>query len=162
VRPSVSLAATTATGSAARRAAAATTPRGPPPRGPRSRRWRRPRAPRPASRPRSRSPTRNGRTGSAGPCPHLGGPELHLPLEQHALEGEREPVPVDSRPLDVRGALGFGELPREDRVLVVQGLVPARTQDRLAQPLQAEDEQERADDDPQPAERDHRQGGSER
>jgi hypothetical protein len=44
----------------------------------------------------------------------------------------------------------------------VKRLVAARAQDRLAQPLQAEDEQERADDEPQRAERDHREGGSER
>ena len=71
------------------------------------------------------------------------------PLQQHAFEREDEAVPVDARALDVRRTLGFGKLPREDRVLVVECLVAARAQDRLPQPLQAEDEQQRADDEPQ-------------
>ena len=64
------------------------------------------------------------------------------PFEQHALEGDRERVPVETGAL-AGAACGLGALLREDRLLVVQGLVPARAQDRLAQPLQAEDEQER-------------------
>ena len=75
-------------------------------------------------------------------------------LEQHALERKREAVPVEAGALDLRGAARFGELLREERVLVVQRLVAAGAQDRLAQPLQAEDEQERADDEPQRLQRD--------
>ena len=79
------------------------------------------------------------------------------PLEQHALEGEREAVPVDPGALDVRRAACLRELAREDRVLVVQRLVARRAQDRLPQPLQAEDEQQRADHEPQRVDRDRRQ-----
>ena len=75
------------------------------------------------------------------------------PLEQHALEREDEAVPVEAGPLDVRGALRVGELAREDRVLVVQRLEAARTEDRLPQPLQPEDEEQSADDEPQRVER---------
>ena len=65
--------------------------------------------------------------------------ERHLePLEEHALERQREAVRVDA----VAYASGLRsrlvELLSEDRVLVVQRLVPARAQDRLAQPLQPE------------------------
>ena len=62
-----------------------------------------------------------------------------------------------------RGAArGLAQLPREDRVLVVQRLVAARAQDRLAQPLQSEHEQERADDEPKRVQRHERQSRPER
>ena len=53
--------------------------------------------------------------------------------------------PYQSRPaaLLARGSGRVLELAGEDRVLVVQRLVAARTQDRLPQPLQPEDEQQR-------------------
>ena len=76
------------------------------------------------------------------------------PLEQDALEREREAVPVEAGALArLRGARLF-ELSREDRRLVVQRLVAARTQDRLAQPLEPEREQQRPDDEPQGRDRD--------
>ena len=52
------------------------------------------------------------------------------PFEEHALEGQREAVPVDpsARP---RSAFSASRSSREDRVLVVQRLVPARAQDGL-------------------------------
>ena len=61
-----------------------------------------------------------------------------------------------------RGAARGVELAREDRVLVVQRLEAAGAQDRLAQPLQAEDEQQAADDEAQHVERDYRQRRPER
>jgi len=57
---------------------------------------------------------------------------------------------------------GAFELARVDRVLVVQVLVAARAQDRLAQPLQAEDQEQRADDEPEDVDRDERQRRPER
>ena len=65
------------------------------------------------------------------------------PLEQHALEREREAVPVEARALLVPCGARLRQLAREDRRLVVQRLVAARAQDRLAQPLQPEHEQQR-------------------
>src|SRR2546426_491397 len=62
------------------------------------------------------------------------------PLEEDALDREREPVPVDAGLLLAAGRPRLRELAREDRLLVVERLVAARAQDRLAQPLQAEDE----------------------
>ena len=53
-------------------------------------------------------------------------------------------------------------LPREDLVLVVQRLVAARAQDRLAQPLQPEREQQGADDEAQGRDRDELQRRPER
>ena len=59
--------------------------------------------------------------------------------------------PYQSRPgaLLVRGGARLRGLRCEDRRLVVQRLEAARAQDRLAQPLQAEREQEAADDEPE-------------
>ena len=56
------------------------------------------------------------------------------------------------------GALLLGE----DRVLVVQRLEATGPQDRLAEPLQSEDQQERADEQAQAVDRQDRQRGAER
>ncbi len=66
------------------------------------------------------------------------------PFEQDALERNRERVPVEPGPLVVRRGGSISPLREEDLFLVVQRLVAARSQDRLAQPLQPEAEQERA------------------
>ena len=82
------------------------------------------------------------------------------PFEEHALERDRERVPVVCRSLAVGAEqrdLGF-----VDRVLVVQRLQAARAQDRLAQPLQPEDQQHRADDESQRVDRQVRERGAER
>src|SRR5437764_983534 len=84
------------------------------------------------------------------------------PLEQHSLEREGEAVPVESCPLFPRSRSRAFELAGEDRVLVVERLVAARAQDRLSQPLQAEREQQRADDQPKRRKRDKRQCWAER
>ena len=76
--------------------------------------------------------------------------ERHLePLQEHALEREGEAVPIEPGALVTRSGFGLRSSSREDRVLVVQRLEAARAQDRLAQPLEAEDEQQRADDESQ-------------
>ncbi len=77
--------------------------------------------------------------------------EDHLEaFEQHALERERERVGVGHQAESPgRGRFRRRQLLAVDRVLVVQVLVPAGPQDRLAQPLQAEDQQQRADEQPQ-------------
>ncbi len=67
------------------------------------------------------------------------------PLNESVLEA----VPVEPCPLAARCLPRLGELSGEDRVLVVQRLEAARPQDGLAQPLQAEDEQQRADEQAQ-------------
>ena len=61
-----------------------------------------------------------------------------------------------------RGAPASCELAREDRLLVVQRLEAAGAQDRLAQPLQAEGEQQRADDEAQGVDRDDASAPAER
>ena len=90
--------------------------------------------------------------------------ECHLrPLEEHTLEGEREPVPVRDGAPPVRGGpLRCRQLPLEDRLLVVQGGHAARAQHRFAQPLHAEHQQERADDEAQGIRRDRGECGPER
>ena len=78
-------------------------------------------------------------------------------LEEHPLEGDGESDGVAA----LGGATGTGvgvlvELGHGlgvDRVLVVQGLVAARTQDGLAEPVQPEDQEERANDDAQRVDR---------
>ena len=72
--------------------------------------------------------------------------------------------PYQSRPARSSRAGGarLRELAREDRVLVVQRLEAARAQDRLAQPLQPEREQQAADDEAQHVDRDQRQRRAER
>ena len=65
------------------------------------------------------------------------------------------PSPV---PLRRRGA---ALAPPERLALVVVRLVAARAEDRLAQPLEAEHEQQAADDQPQRLDRDQLQGGPE-
>ena len=75
-------------------------------------------------------------------------------LEQDALERDRERVPVEPGRSARPAARGLLALLAEGLLLVVQRLVAARAQDRLAQPLQPEDEQQRADDQPQRVDRD--------
>ena len=65
------------------------------------------------------------------------------PFEQHALEGQREPVPVEPGAFGVPCGARLLLLAGEDLRLVVQRLVAARAQDRLAQPLQPEGEEQR-------------------
>src|SRR5262249_61931691 len=67
------------------------------------------------------------------------------PLEEHALERDREGVPVEAGLLFVARRRGFGALPPERLVLVMHGLVAARAEDRLSEPLHPEREQERPD-----------------
>ena len=76
------------------------------------------------------------------------------PLEEDALECEREAS--TSRAPARCSRTARRSLPRargEDGVLVVQRLVAARAQDRLAQPLQPEDQQQRPDDEPKRVDR---------
>ncbi len=84
-------------------------------------------------------------------------------LEEHALEGEGEGVPVaDAAPgLPGRG-LGGGDLPQVRARLVVQGLVAGRPEHGLAQPLEAEDQQQRADDEAQAGQRQVADRGADR
>ena len=105
-----------------------------------------------------------GQRGQAEPV--LGGAEAdhdqhHLgALEEDALEGHREadavaparPVPAATPPLALRAELGHRL--GEDLVLVVQVLVAAGAQDRLAQPRQAEHQQQRAHHHPERVDRD--------
>src|SRR5439155_9636186 len=99
--------------------------------------------------------------------PTLGGSEGdddedHLEaFEKDALEGDGERVPVEAATLlDARrgGALAFLA---KRFLLVVQRLVAARPQDRLAKPLEAEDEQQRPDDEPQSVDGDPTERGTE-
>ena len=87
--------------------------------------------------------------------------ERHLEaLEQHTLEGDRERVGVKPRARAADGA-GGGPLLLECRLLVVERLVAAGPQDRLSQPLQPEDQQQAADDDAKPLDRDGGHGRAE-
>jgi hypothetical protein len=83
-------------------------------------------------------------------------------LEEDSLECDCERVPIETRLrlLTSRGGVLPGTVER--LVLVVQVLEPARPEDRLAQPLQSECEQECADDEAQPADRDVTQSWTER
>ena len=83
-------------------------------------------------------------------------------LEQHALEREREAVPVEARALLVQCGARLRRLACEDRRLVVERLVAARAQNRLPQPLQAERQQEAADHEAEDVDRDERQRRPER
>ena len=70
-------------------------------------------------------------------------------LEQHALEADGERVAVERRGGRARGARrGLGLLLEREQ-LVVQVLQSRPAQDRLAQPLQPEDQQQPADEDAQ-------------
>ena len=72
-------------------------------------------------------------------------------FEEDAVEGddEREPVQAGAT-LGARGARGGG-LSAEELLLVALASMPASRQDRLAQPLQAEDQLQRTDDEHEPA-----------
>ena len=112
---------------------------------------------------RARAPRRPRRRTSAAPAAGRGEPETPLraperdhdegdleALEQHALERDREPVPVHPERARLFAAAAASlALRAKDLLLVVQRLVAARAQDRLPQPLQPEAEQERADDEPE-------------
>ena len=76
-------------------------------------------------------------------------PSSRTPLKAIVKEYQSSPA---RRSLARR--LGLGPLALERLVLVVQRLVAARAQDRLAQPLQPEDEQEAADEQAQVVDRD--------
>ncbi len=70
-------------------------------------------------------------------------------LENDTLERQREGIPVgDGATTFARYGLRGRELVGVDLLLVVQCLVAARSQDRLAQPLQAEHEQQPTDNEP--------------
>ena len=76
---------------------------------------------------------------------------MNATVNEYQSSPARRSSPRRGRPL---------ALSRERLVLVVQRLVAARAQNRLAQPLQPEDEQERADDEPQRVDRNARAGPS--
>ena len=67
------------------------------------------------------------------------------PFEEHALEREGEAVRVDAAPALRAGVARGRELAGEDRGLVVEGFVAAGAEDRLPQPLEAEDQEQAAD-----------------
>ena len=69
----------------------------------------------------------------------------------------RTPLKARTNPPLGRSHFGLGDGLGVDRVLVVERLVAARTQDRLPEPLQPEDKQQRADDEPEVVQRDPRQ-----
>ena len=74
--------------------------------------------------------------------------EDHLEaFEEDALETDDEAEPVEAGLRLRTGAAGRLGLLAEGLLLVVQRLQPRRAEDRLAQPLQAEDEQQAADDE---------------
>ena len=75
-------------------------------------------------------------------------------LQQDALEGHRERVPVEAETLLAGGAPRGGRLGGERFVLVVQRDIPGAAEDGLPQPLQAEGEQEGAHHQLQPLPRD--------
>ena len=55
-------------------------------------------------------------------------------FQEHALEGDRERIPVERTLLERHGPRRLGFL-GEDRLFVVHGLEPRRAENRLAQPL---------------------------
>jgi len=72
--------------------------------------------------------------------------EHHLDaLQEHALERDYEAEPVQPEPVPLAGGAGGPRLFVELLRLVVACLEPGAAQDRLAQPLQAEDEQQHPD-----------------
>ncbi len=73
------------------------------------------------------------------------------PFHEHDLERGQAADPVEPMRLSPPGFAQFARLPREGGVLVVQGDDSDRAQDRLAQPAQAEQEREHADNELQAA-----------
>src|SRR5205814_9806912 len=65
------------------------------------------------------------------------------PLQQDALEGDGERVPVEPGVFFGSRSSRLLALPAKGLVLVVKRLVPTRAEDRLPQPLQPEREQQR-------------------
>ena len=72
------------------------------------------------------------------------------PFEQHALERDREGVPVETQAEVAGGVVRGFRLRHEGLVLVVQSEAAAAAQNRLAQPLQPEGQEQDADDELQP------------
>ena len=72
-------------------------------------------------------------------------------FEEHALERDRERVPVVAG--FGSGGLELRHLGPIDRILVVQSLQTAGSEDRLAQPLEPEEQEQRADDEAQRVDR---------
>ena len=68
-------------------------------------------------------------------------------LEEDPLEADHEGEPVEPEAALVAGGPRGLDLRAERVLLVVQGLQAGGAQDRLAQPLQPEDQQQRADDE---------------
>ncbi len=83
-------------------------------------------------------------------------------LEEHALEGDGERVPIHLPRAGERDGAGLPALTRERLRFVVQRLVAGGAEDRLAQPLQAESEQQGPHDEPQRPDRDVLQRRAER
>ena len=83
-------------------------------------------------------------------------PSSNTPLK--ATVNEYQSIP---RRCSAPAAAACSRSARERRVLVVQRLVAARAQNRLAQPLQTEDEQQRADDEAERLDREQRERGAE-
>ena len=84
------------------------------------------------------------------------------PLEQHALERNREGVGIEPGTVDAPRRAGGRELLLVRLALIVERLQPGGAQDRLAKPLQAEDQQQRPDDQPQHVDRQRGQRRPER
>jgi hypothetical protein len=79
-------------------------------------------------------------------------------LQEHSLEGDDEGHPIACGGFTQGFELGDGR--PIDRVLVVLGLVTARTEQRLTQPLHPKDQQDGTDHDPKCAEWNVNEGGT--
>ena len=82
-------------------------------------------------------------------------------LEQHPLERDGERVPVHSRRRFASRGACLCALALECDTLVVERQVAARAQDRLAEPLQTERQQQRTDDEAERVDRNVGQRGPE-
>ena len=83
------------------------------------------------------------------------------PFEQYSLERDRERVPIHRRPCGTRHAGCLLALGSERRTLVVQRLVAAGAKNRLSQPLETEDQEERSDNEAQGVDREQAERGTE-
>src|SRR6476620_4271887 len=68
-------------------------------------------------------------------------------FQEDALERDDEAEPVEAELALGSGRPGSCEFLLEDRFLVVDGLETGRAKDRLSQPLEAKDQEERADEE---------------